>query len=81
MVVDANQGPQTPASAPRIRITTEILRKLQAPWRTSIIIKLLGKTINFHTLNARLRRDWKTEQEFDIIDLGKGFYTVKFRSS
>ena len=57
------------------------MQKLWTPWRTSLIIKLLGKSINFHTLNARLRRDWKTEQKFDIIDLGKGYYVVKFRSA
>ena len=80
MSVDQEQSPANLVPAPRIRITKDIMQKLQTPWRSSIIIKLLGKSLNFRTLNARLRRDWKTEQEYDIIDLGKGFYVVKFRS-
>lgn len=66
--------------APEVFLTTEILEKLCLPWRHAVIIKLLGKSISFFTLQARLHRDWKTEKDFDIIDIGLGFYIVRFFS-
>lgn len=43
--------------------------RLCAPWRNAIIIKLLGKSVSFFTLQSRLHRDWKTDKDFDIIDV------------
>ena len=63
---------------PEIYIPSEIHEKLCHPWRTSVIVKLLGKSISFFTLKARLHRDWKTEKDFDIIDIGSGYYVVRF---
>jgi len=54
--------------------------KLSSPWCNAVIIKLLGKSISFFALQARLHRDWKTEKVFDIIDIGMGYYVVRFYS-
>lgn len=65
---------------PEVFIPTEIHERLCAPWRNSIIIKLLGKSISFFTLQARLHKEWKTTKDFDIIDVGLGYYVVRFYS-
>lgn len=65
---------------PQFWIDDDILKKLCKLWRNSVIIKLLGKSISFFALRARLARDWKTEQEYEIIDVGMGYYVVKFQS-
>lgn len=57
---------QEASKIPQFWIDDDILDKLCKPWRNSIIIKLLGKSINFFTLKARLARDWRTEYEYEI---------------
>lgn len=66
---------------PEVYIPKELHTKLCAPWKNAIIIKLLGKSINFFTLQSRLHREWKTEKDFDIIDVGLGYYVVRFYNS
>ncbi|GLT62212.1 hypothetical protein SLA2020_348660 [Shorea laevis] len=61
-------------------IPKEIWQRLSTPWKNSLIVKLLGKRVNYHMLCARLMREWRTEGEFEVIDIGKGYYVVKFSS-
>ncbi|GLU10757.1 hypothetical protein SLE2022_275420 [Rubroshorea leprosula] len=78
MVADTaqNRGPRIPS----MRLSPEITLRLRENWKNTVIIKLLGKTINYNLLCSRLKHLWKTECEFDMIDLGLGYYTVKFAS-
>lgn len=39
---------------------------------------MLGKTLHFNALRERLLRLWCLEGEIDFIDLGLGYYIVKF---
>lgn len=58
-------------------MSEELHQRLCVPWNychhqtTGEIHKLL---------QARLSRDWKTEQGYEIIDVGKGYYVIKFQS-
>ncbi|GKV02570.1 hypothetical protein SLEP1_g14996 [Rubroshorea leprosula] len=71
-----NRGPRIPS----VRLSPEITLQLRENWKNIVIIKLLGKIINHNLLCSRLKYLWKTECEFDMIDLGLGYYTVKFAS-
>ncbi|GLU04793.1 hypothetical protein SLE2022_219240 [Rubroshorea leprosula] len=66
---------------PKAFIPKEIWLRLCTPWKNSLIVKLLGKRVNYHMLCARLMREWRTEGEFEVIDIGKGYYVVKFSST
>ncbi|GLU09453.1 hypothetical protein SLE2022_263150 [Rubroshorea leprosula] len=68
------------AKVPKVRIPKSIWQRLCAPWENSVIIKLLGKSMHFHVLHSRLLKEWKTENDFEIIDVGFGYYIVKFSS-
>ncbi|MBA0681617.1 hypothetical protein Goari_023407 [Gossypium aridum] len=46
----------------------------------TVRIKLLGKTILFNSLVTLIIMLWKLEDGFDCIDLGYGFYAMKFVS-
>lgn len=61
---------------PRCFIKDSVLEDLRAPWK--VIVKLLGKTISFFTMRDRLKAIWKLVGGFDIVDVGHGFYMVKF---
>ena len=34
--------------------------------------------MNNHTFRARLNREWRTSQEYDVIDVGMGYYVARF---
>lgn len=53
-------------------------RQLYAPWKFSIIIKLVGKKLNHIYLKKKLANLWKLQTDFSLIDLGFEFFTVKF---
>ncbi|GKV42802.1 hypothetical protein SLEP1_g50169 [Rubroshorea leprosula] len=65
---------------PKVKIPKSIWQRLCAPWKNAVIIKLLGKSIHFHALHSRLLKDWQTTEEFEVIDVGLGYYIVKFSS-
>ncbi|GLT37492.1 hypothetical protein SLA2020_506690, partial [Shorea laevis] len=68
----------TKAKVPKVKIPKAIWQRLCTPWQNAVIIKLLGKSINFHILHARLLKEWRTEQEFEVIDVGLGYFIVRF---
>ncbi|GLT92848.1 hypothetical protein SLE2022_106630 [Rubroshorea leprosula] len=78
MAEDGSRSPQL--KVPKVRIPKSIWERLCAPWKNAVIIKLLGKSINFHVLHSRLLKEWRLENEFEIIDVGLGYYIVKFCS-
>lgn len=41
-------------------------------------MKLLGKSIGFHTMRDRLHRIWKLLAGFELMDIGHGYFMVKF---
>jgi hypothetical protein len=41
------------------------------PWCGSLIVKLLGK-------NIRLKKVWHLARGFELMDVGHGFFMVKF---
>ncbi|KAI9077202.1 hypothetical protein K1719_040773 [Acacia pycnantha] len=49
-----------------------------APWKKSLIIKLLGKTIPFWAMKACLTRICKTSKPFTFRDIDNGFFVVSF---
>ncbi|GLU09698.1 hypothetical protein SLE2022_265440 [Rubroshorea leprosula] len=66
---------------PKVKIPKSIWQRLCAPWKNAVIIKLLGKSIHFHVLHSRLLKEWQIEEEFEVIDVGLGYYIVMFSSS
>lgn len=55
-----------------------MIEELRKPWRDAIIVQLLGKTIGFVVMRERLERLWKLAGSFDMVDVGHGYYMIKF---
>ncbi|GLT34633.1 hypothetical protein SLA2020_091380 [Shorea laevis] len=68
----------TKVKVPKVKIPKAIWQRLCVPWKNAVIIKLLGKSINFHILHARLLKEWKTDHEYEVIDVGMGYFIVRF---
>lgn len=63
-----------------IGMTHEEKMEAHRPWRNSLIIKSLGRSIGYHYLWRRLQAIWRTQAEPLLIDLGNDFSIVKLTS-
>ncbi|XP_024038345.1 uncharacterized protein LOC112097376 [Citrus clementina] len=74
-VIENNEGPM-----PSITFSARVHEKLSKPWKNSVVVKLLGRTIRYKTLCARLNVLWKTAMSFSVIDLENNYFLVRFCS-
>lgn len=65
---------------PRIVITKEEKARIRRPWRRTLIIKLLGKTIGYNLLLRRLEAMWKLESPMELIDLDQDYFLARFEA-
>ncbi|XP_020203712.1 uncharacterized protein LOC109789219 [Cajanus cajan] len=63
---------------PKCFISDEVLQPLREPWQEAVVIKLLGKSVGFFTMKEKLRGIWKLAGGYDVLDIGHGFFLVKF---
>nr|XP_023891840.1 uncharacterized protein LOC112003850 [Quercus suber] len=61
-----------------VTLSKEVKQRIRAPWVNSLIVKVYGRSVGFHFLQARLTSLWRPSGRMDIIDLGKEFYLVWF---
>ena len=53
-VIENNDGPM-----PSIAFSARVHEKLSEPWKNSVVMKLLGRTIGYRVLCTRLNVMWK----------------------
>lgn len=75
-VTENKDGPM-----PSISFSDRIHEKLCEPWKNSVIVKLLGRTIGYRTLCMRLNVMWKSTMPYSVIDLENNYFLVRFRSA
>ncbi|KAL8166546.1 hypothetical protein V2J09_008045 [Rumex salicifolius] len=62
---------------PSITISQEAMDCLAKGWSNSFVIKLLGRSIAFHTLKRKLKELWEISGKFVIVDLTNGYSMVQ----
>lgn len=62
-----------PKYGPRVEILKEKYITLFKPWRGALILKLLGKMVNYRVLEQRVRELWQLELVFELTDLAEGY--------
>lgn len=63
---------------PKVTLDKSVFKELCNPWKDSLVIKLLGKSIGYNMMKEKLKKVWKPAGCFDILDIDNGFYMVKF---
>ena len=61
-----------------IRLTPELKNQLAGPWKTSVILKLMGQPLGYRALQIRLAGIWRPTGTTHLIDLGYGFFIMHF---
>uniref|UniRef100_A0A2N9IKD9 CCHC-type domain-containing protein n=1 Tax=Fagus sylvatica TaxID=28930 RepID=A0A2N9IKD9_FAGSY len=61
-----------------IRFAHELKQKIRAPWSTSLIVKVFGRSVGYVFLVNKLKFMWKAFGNFSCVDLGEGFFLIRF---
>ena len=61
-----------------IQITLELKNQLAGPWKTSIILKLMGWPLGYRALQTRLASIWHPIGTMHLLDIGYGYFIMRF---
>ena len=64
-----------------VSIPKEMKARIRASWSCSLIVKVFGRSVGYFFLVNKLRSLWCTSGEFSCVDLGYGFFLVRFESN
>ncbi|GMY18366.1 hypothetical protein FCV25MIE_13605 [Fagus crenata] len=79
--VESDMEDDSDDQIPVILLSKEEKLRIQAPWRSALIIKALGKSIGFKFMDFKIRSLWKPRGDMQCMDLGLDFFLVRFRLS
>lgn len=63
---------------PVILLTKEEKKKLRAPWKHALIIKLYNHKIGYMSLMKRLQKKWELKGTLTLTDIGHDFFIARF---
>ena len=67
-----------PSTKLLLYLSKETKPRIRAPWAKALIVKVFCKTVGFNFLHAKLMGLWKAAGRVDMVDLGKGFFLMRF---
>lgn len=62
---------------PQVMLDEKYFQDLCNPWKEALVINLIGKNVGYQLMKDRLKKMWKFNGGFHIIDVDNGFYMVK----
>ena len=65
---------------PKLIFSREQYERWCAPWKNSLIVRLLGKKVPLWTMQSRLQKMWKTRDKYTIRDIDNGYFVISFNS-
>jgi hypothetical protein len=66
---------------PVIKLSMEEKKRIRAPWKQTLIIKLMGRKVGYMFFMQRLKNMWNLRGDFTLTDLGNDFYLAKFANT
>ncbi|XP_028757252.1 uncharacterized protein LOC114716409 [Neltuma alba] len=63
---------------PTLKVSRADYERWCAPWRKSLIVKLLGKSVLLWVMKNSLKWMWKTTKAFTTRDIDNGYFVVSF---
>jgi len=69
-----------PAGEKAVNFSRTMKAKIRVPRANALIVKLFGKTVGFHFLDARILGLWKLIGRMDCVALGNDFFLIRFQN-
>lgn len=66
---------------PMVHVDRRVLEELIKSWKEELVVKLVGKTLGFNLMKRKLASTWKVLGDFEIMDVGNGYYMVLFNDN
>ncbi len=63
-----------------IKFSRDLKQRIRDPWSSSLIVKVFGRSVGYVFLVNKLKSMWKAAGNFSCVDIGMGFFLVKFDS-
>ncbi|XP_019198912.1 PREDICTED: uncharacterized protein LOC109192673 [Ipomoea nil] len=63
---------------PTIRLTKKEIAAIRAPWKKTLIIKVMGRKVGYAYLKRRLTSMWKPQGHMDLIAIANDYFLVRF---
>ncbi|CAL2252936.1 unnamed protein product [Prunus armeniaca] len=63
---------------PLIQFSDKVKSCLFRPWRTTVILKLMGRPLSYAFLRTRLLQKWDLKGPISLIDLENNYFIAKF---
>ena len=63
-----------------IKFPRELKQNIRAPWCTSLIVKVFCRSVRYVFLVNKLKNLWISSGNFSYVDLGLGFFLIRFES-
>lgn len=60
-----------------IKFSKELKQRIRAPWNTSLIVKVFGRSVGYMFLVNKLKILWRMAGNFSCVDLGLGFFSCE----
>lgn len=81
VTLTADSSIKPPGSViPIIPVSKEELSDWAKPWQNTLIVKVLGKNVNYRLLENKHRREWVHHGKMKITDLAEDFYLAHLSS-
>ena len=64
---------------PIILLSKAEKERINAPWRSALIIKVFGKSVGFKYMDFKIRSLWKPLGDMQCIDLGNDYFLIRFK--
>ena len=61
-----------------IKLTKETKIRIRGPWTKAIFVKLVGRMMGFNYIQSKLTQLWKPSGRMDCVNLGYGFFFIRF---
>ncbi|KAL4310986.1 hypothetical protein GQ457_01G041260 [Hibiscus cannabinus] len=65
---------------PSIKFSDRVHEQIDANMSTSVIVRLLGRSIGYRTLVTRVHALWKPVGNIQVVDLDNNFFLVRFEN-
>ena len=63
-----------------IKLSKDTKRCIRKPWSKAVIVKLVGRLVNFSYMQSKLNQLWKLEGRMDCVNLSYRFFLIRFYS-
>lgn len=61
-----------------MNLSGEQKSSIRSQWSNALIVKVIGTTVDYQTMSTRLLSLWKPFGRMDYVDLGEGFFLIRF---